>query len=129
MPLIMVADDDANVVAIYKDYLESRGHQVVTVPDGMQAAEKAQDWRPHLIVLDVQMPGAYGTTVYEMLQRNAATAGLPVIFISGVPGPRVEQLIPNVRNVRFMRKPLDLAQLDAAIQELLAPPPKPPTGP
>ena len=119
MALIMVADDDPVILAMIRGHLESLGHQVVTVSDGMQAAEKAQDWRPHLIITDIQMPNAYGTTAYEVLQRSAATVGVPVIFISGVPEALAQKLLPKAVGVRFLPKPLDLVRLDALVRELL----------
>ncbi len=119
MALIMVADDNPTILDLLKDYLEGRGHQVVTVPDGLQAAEKAQDWRPNIIICDIQMPNVYGTTAYDILQRNPATAPIPVIFITGLDVQKVKRIVPQGPKVRLITKPIDLPTLDAAISELL----------
>jgi CheY-like chemotaxis protein len=124
--LIMVADDNAEIVVLLKDFLQSKGHQVVTVTDGMQMAEKAQDWRPQLIISDIQMPNVYGTSAYRVLQDNPVTKTTPLIFITGVDFTAAQKIVPKGPNVRLLPKPVDLKKLESCIQELLAPqsPPK-----
>ena len=122
MALIMVADDNAEIVDLLKDYLESRGHQVVTVGDGMAAAEKAQTWKPQLILCDIQMPNVYGTTTYSILRRNPETKDTPIIFITGVPLEAAQKIVPQEPKVRLLCKPVDLKVLDRHIEEMLAPP-------
>jgi CheY-like chemotaxis protein len=119
MALIMVADDEPSIVSLLKDFLQSRGYQVLPVEDGMQVAEKAQLFHPVLIVCDIQMPNVYGTTSYHVLQKEPSTAKIPVIFITGVPEEAARKLVPKDPKVRLLRKPLDLKSLEAAIQELL----------
>ena len=120
MALIMIADDDATFVNVVKLYLEARGHQVVSVSDGTNASIKAQDWKPHLIVMDIQMPGGYGTTAYRSLEMAGITATTPIIFVSAVPAEKAAKVLPSTPKTRFFTKPLDLPKLEAAIKELLS---------
>jgi CheY-like chemotaxis protein len=119
--LIMVADDNPEIVALLKDFLQSKGHQVVSVTDGMEMAEKAQDWRPELIISDIQMPNVYGTSAYNVLQENPVTKTTPLIFITGVDFTSAQKIVPKGPKVRLLAKPVDLRQLEKYIQELLAP--------
>lgn len=116
---ILIADDDNNVIAILKDYLAAKNHRVIVVGDGYQLAQKAAEHRPHLIITDIQMPGAYGSSAYKVLQNDSTTAKIPILFISGHPYEKLKTLLPQDGKIRFIQKPIDLEQLDIFIKELL----------
>ena len=115
MALIMLADDDPTFCAAIEEFLVSRGHQVVSVHDGASAVIKAQEWRPHLIIMDIQMPGGYGTSAYQVLEREGVTNMTPVIFVSGVSLQQVRKLLPPPEKAAFLSKPVDFAQLEALV--------------
>jgi DNA-binding response OmpR family regulator len=123
MALILLADDDDSLAVVIHDYLVRRGHQVTVVHDGAAAAMKAQEIKPNLLILDLHMPGAYGSTVVRMLDESGITRTTPVIFISGLPEDKAKKLalLPVWANGRLLKKPLDMAKLEATIAELLPP--------
>ncbi len=116
---ILIADDDADVVALLKEYLEGKNHRVISVLDGFQLSQKAAEHRPHLIVTDIQMPGAYGSSVYQVLQKDAYTASIPILFMSAHPHKELKNLLPDDPKTRFIPKPLSMPELDRLIAELL----------
>ncbi|MFI5362378.1 MAG: response regulator [Elusimicrobiota bacterium] len=116
---ILLADDNPGITESLGDYLRQRGHRVIIAEDGYQLAQKAAEHRPHLIVADVQMPGAYGSSAYQVLQKDANTNKIPVIFISAHPLSKIRAILPIDPKTRFLQKPLDLKALDAMIAELL----------
>lgn len=119
MALIMVADDDADIVEMLSEMLKTRGHQVVSVRDGVQMVEKAKDWKPHLIVADLMMPGTYGSAAYKSIQADPTTSGIPVIFLTAVPEEQARKVVPAAPNVRLLFKPVELPTLLNAVAELL----------
>ncbi len=116
---ILIADDDAAITGLLDDYLSSKGNRVIVVNDGYQLAQKAGEYRPHLILTDIQMPGAYGSSAYQVLQKDPATRNIPMIFISGHPYSKLEKILPKDPKTRFVQKPLDLEALYNLIKELL----------
>ena len=118
MALIMLADDDKAFCDAVKEYLTSRGHQVVVVHDGAAAALKAQEWRPQLIIMDIQMPGGYGTSAYQVLEREGVTKMTRVIFASGHSLEVVRKLLPADGKSPFLSKPIDFKKLDELITAL-----------
>lgn len=116
---ILLADDNVDITTLLKDYLQSKRHRVIVVNDGFQLQQKAAEHRPHLIITDIQMPGAYGSSVYQVLQKDPKTAGIPVLFISAHPLEKVKPILPEDPKTRFAQKPLSFATLDALIAELL----------
>ena len=116
---ILIADDNSDITGLLKDFLSGKGNHVIVVNDGYQLAQKAGEHRPHLIVTDIQMPGAYGSSAYQVLQKDGATKNIPVIFMSGHPLAKISKLLPNDPKTRFVQKPLDLDLLYNLINELL----------
>ena len=116
---ILVADDNSDITGLLNDYLSGKGNRVIVVNDGYQLAQKAAEHRPHLILTDIQMPGAYGSSAYQVLQKDDSTRHIPVIFMSAHPYAKLEKLLPKDPKTRFVQKPLNLEQLYALIVELL----------
>ena len=116
---ILLADDNPDITGLLGDYLALKGHRVIVANDGYQLSQKAAEHRPHLIITDIQMPGAYGSSAYQVLQKDANTNKIPVIFMSAHPLVKLAPILPNDPKTRFIQKPLNLKSLDALIVELL----------
>jgi CheY-like chemotaxis protein len=116
---ILIADDNPDITGLLSDYLTNKGNRVIVVNDGYQLAEKAGEHQPHLIITDIQMPGAYGSSAYLVLQKDAATKNIPVIFMSAHSREKLAKLLPNDPKTRFIQKPMDLNILYSMITELL----------
>lgn len=116
---ILIADDNPDITGLLSDYLTAKGNRVIVVSDGYQLAQKAAEHRPHLILTDIQMPGAYGSSAYQVLQKDEATKHIPVIFMSAHPYAKLEKLLPKDPKTRFVHKPVNLDTLYELIKELL----------
>ncbi|MDE2290556.1 MAG: response regulator [Elusimicrobia bacterium] len=119
MALVLVADDTPEVAELLRDLLESRGHQVAVVADGVGLIERAKSIAPKLIVSDIMMPGTYGSSAYKALQDDAHTRGIPVLFVTGVTPQQAEKVVPASPRVRVLHKPLDVLRVLKAVEELL----------
>ena len=100
---ILIADDNADITELLKDYLSAKNHRVVVVSDGYQLAQKAGEYRPHLIITDIQMPGAYGSATYKVLQKDPNTSKIPIIFMSAHPLEKLKAILPDDPKTRFVR--------------------------
>lgn len=79
MPTILIADDEAEIVDLLRDYLEADGFTVVGVGDGDAAVETALRTNPDCILLDVMMPGKTGFEVCRLLREKQ---DVPILFLS-----------------------------------------------
>ena len=80
----LVVDDEPVARDFARAILESAGWKVIEAPDGQTARKMALEQKPQLILLDVQMPGESGFSVFAELRENQATASIPVIMVTGV---------------------------------------------
>ncbi|MBW1853664.1 MAG: response regulator, partial [Deltaproteobacteria bacterium] len=63
MERIVVVDDEAEVCNALKEFLSSREYEVETALDGKTALKKIEDFKPHVVLLDIIMPGIGGIDV------------------------------------------------------------------
>ncbi|NML61349.1 response regulator [Massilia sp. RP-1-19] len=82
-PLILVVDDEASNLQLLRQALHDQ-YRLSFAKDGRRALELAQQERPDLILLDVMMPGMSGYEVCAALKAQAATAAIPVIFVTAL---------------------------------------------
>ena len=80
----LVVDDETVVRDFLRAILESIDWNVIEAPDGETALKAAVEQKPQLILLDVQLPGVSGFTIYADLRKNSATSDIPVIMVTGI---------------------------------------------
>ena len=119
MALILVAEDTPEIASLIKDVLESRGHQVALAADGVRMIEQAKTLRPKLIISDIMMPGAYGSSAHKVLQGDPYTRDIPVLFVTGVAPAQAEKVVATSPKVRLLHKPIDILLLLEAVTALL----------
>ncbi|MFA5400153.1 MAG: response regulator transcription factor [Dehalococcoidia bacterium] len=76
---ILVVDDDVKTVTLVKMYLERDGHSVLTAYDGPAALRIFRERQPHLVLLDVMLPGLDGVEICRILR---AESDIPIIMLT-----------------------------------------------
>lgn len=84
-PLILIADDERDIVAMLKSYFELKGYLVATAFDGAQVLERVARQRPDAILLDVNMPALDGMEACRAIRDSVSC---PIIFLTA----RVEDM-------------------------------------
>ena len=79
---ILIVDDEPDILEILQYNLNTEGYQVKTAKNGKQAINLANDWMPHLVLLDVMMPEMDGIEACEELRKNKNLQNLIIIFLS-----------------------------------------------
>ncbi|MDP1681242.1 MAG: Hpt domain-containing protein [Burkholderiales bacterium] len=81
-PVIMVVDDSLTVRKITGRLLSKEGYQVVTAKDGVDALQQLQEYRPAVMLVDIEMPRMDGFELTKNVRGDATTAGIPIIMIT-----------------------------------------------
>src|SRR5690625_4134063 len=76
---IMIIEDEAGIREMTQMYLSKEGYNVVSVESGNKDLDKLHDINPHLILLDIEMPGMDGFTVCKEIRKQMT---VPIIFLS-----------------------------------------------
>ena len=84
---ILVVDDVVSNVLLLKILLTNEKFQVLTANNGTSCIEMAKSQHPDLILLDVMMPDISGFDTAVILKKEAATADIPIIFLTALNSP------------------------------------------
>lgn len=71
---ILVVDDEQSIVDFIKMGLEAEGYNVYTASDGYEAISSVQNFNPHIVILDIMLPGINGYEVCSHIKKSAKTA-------------------------------------------------------
>ena len=115
--LILVIDDDADTVNLYRCYLEIHGYILQAASGGAQAWAILAESRPDAILLDVLMPREDGWAILQRLKALPGTADIPVVICSVLSQP---QLALALGAAQVLRKPITADALLQALRALLA---------
>jgi two-component system OmpR family response regulator len=113
---ILVVDDEPNIVQFLELGLQNEGFEVQTAADGMAAINMLQQFHPHVVILDVMMPGMDGFEVCRMLKRSDNIAVIMLTARDEV-DDRVKGL--NLGADDYMVKPFSFEELLARINARL----------
>jgi putative two-component system response regulator len=119
-PVILAVDDATDLLALMAKALGA-DYEVITAPDAGSAIEKAfATPHPDLILLDVEMPDISGFEVCRALKDEAATASIPVIFLTGKTEAQAQVEGFQLGAVDYITKPINAAVLKARVRMHLA---------
>ncbi len=80
---VLIVEDTALLAAVYAQTLEQAGMVTRRVNDPMQVMETLEDFSPELILMDINMPGASGEEVAQVLRQQEIHVSVPIAFLSG----------------------------------------------
>jgi type II secretory ATPase GspE/PulE/Tfp pilus assembly ATPase PilB-like protein/ActR/RegA family two-component response regulator len=117
---ILLVDDDPTVRTLARLLLEKNGFRVMEVGDGPAALEHFNAGEEcALVVLDLNLPTMSGLDVLDRLRKSTATAGIPVVVLTGSEGDETEINAMNAGADDYIRKPLEPARFVARIKAAL----------
>ncbi len=79
---ILVIDDEEDILELVRYNLAKNGYRVTCVTSAERGLEKLNEETPHVILLDLMLPGMDGLDMCRKLRNNAATANIPIIMIT-----------------------------------------------
>lgn len=113
---ILVCDDDKDIVAAIKIYLESEGYGVITAYDGKEALEKLSAEDVHLVLMDIMMPVMDGISAMVEIRRRS---NVPVILLTAKSEDTDKVLGLNVGADDYITKPFNVVEMLARVRSQL----------
>jgi CheY-like chemotaxis protein len=100
-----------------KRAFELKGYRVYEAEDGQEALEVARRHHPSLIVIDLNMPVLDGLeTIKSFRELEAPDERVPIVAITAYDVPGMEDAALENGCNSYLRKPLDLSELDRAVR-------------
>ena len=113
---ILVVDDNRDAAYSLKLVLLDKGHEVCVAHEGYAALELAKVFRPHLVLLDIGMPGMDGYEVCRRIRAEVWGKDMRVVALSGWGDSDDKARTAHVGFDHHLTKPAHLADIEALIQ-------------
>ena len=119
---ILVVDDEPNLSDLVRMFLERTSrYEVRTENRSAQALAVARDFRPDMVLLDVDMPGQDGGEVAREIEADPVLRGVPILFFTSLVSSKEAGDQVSMRGgMPFLAKPLNPKTLIDAVDRLLA---------
>ena len=116
---VLIVDDSRTVVAILKRMLRQSGYETLEAFDAESAIRMAQARLPSLIFMDVVLPGINGFQATRVLSRTEATAGIPIVVMSGNEQATEQFWVLRIGAAGFMKKPFSRGEVFRQVERVL----------
>ncbi len=115
-PLILIAEDDADIRGLLKLYLEGEGLRVLEAADGTDALALAREHTPDMAILDIMMPGMNG---FELTRALRKYSDIPILILSAKSQDNDKILGLNLGADDYIAKPFNPVEIVARVKAQL----------
>lgn len=112
---VLIVDDHPDTLALLHDALDEAGYTVLVATDGRSAVQRALRAQPAIVLLDAVMPGFSGIDTARALKADPATAGIPIVFMTGLTDTEHVVAAFAAGGVDYVTKPIRPAEVLARI--------------
>ena len=116
IPLILIAEDDDDIRALLRLYLEGEGLRVLEAADGQTALDLAREQSPDMAILDVMMPGMNG---FELTRALRKYSDIPILILSAKSQDNDKILGLNLGADDYIAKPFNPVEIVARVKAQL----------
>ena len=113
MERVLVVDDEIEVCNALKEFLSLKEYEVETALDGPTALKKVEEFKPHIVLLDIIMPGMGGIDVLKEI-RNI-NPKISIIMVSAVVDEELAKIMIKLGAYDYITKPIDFNHLETVL--------------
>jgi len=106
-PKILIVEDNPLNLELASDLLEASGFEVICAQSGEAGIKLAQEAQPHLILMDLSLPGMDGVEATKALKANSQTSHIPIVAVTAHAMKGDEQKALAVGCEGYITKPID----------------------
>lgn len=110
---ILVVDDEVHILEVVKARLEHKGYNVTTASSGEKALEALKRERPHIILLDIMMPGLSGIEFLKLAKEIQPDVG--IIMVSALEDDEIAMRSFDLGAYDYVTKPISFERLENLI--------------
>ena len=115
---ILIVEDEISIVELLTLLLVRAGYEVRSCQNGREAISVMKEFHPHLVVLDVMLPGMDGTSIIKIMSEDDELQSTPVIVTSAlVESERLFKPYPQVKG--FASKPFVLTEFINQVKQYI----------
>lgn len=117
--IVYIEDDRASRLLVQR-VLTGRGYDVHVAGDGLEGISLVQETKPHLILMDINLPSMDGREITTRLRGLPNFENTPIVALTANTGPGSRELALASGCTGFLTKPIDVASFPAQVKDYLA---------
>ncbi|MBF0099809.1 MAG: response regulator transcription factor [Desulfobacterales bacterium] len=114
---ILIVEDEFHIAEGIKLNLSLKGYDVQIIDNGIEALQKWQAWKPHLIILDIMLPGMDGISVLNSIRIEDERLPIMILSAKGDPDDKINGLSCGVDD--YITKPFNLKEFLLRVDRLM----------
>lgn len=116
---ILVVEDNPLNLQLVRDILEYRGHEVVVATTVSEARDRLKEKLPHVVLLDIQLPGGGGESLLKEIRSTPSTARMPVIAVTALAMEGDRERLLEAGFDGYLSKPIDTRTFGPTVESFL----------
>src|SRR5689334_2929162 len=113
---VVIIDDEPSLIKLVSQNLRARGYDVADAANGLEGVERVKEYKPDLVILDVNMPGMDGFETCSYI-RAFSQAAIIMLTASGNEGDKIRALDLGADD--YLTKPFGIGELMARVRAVL----------
>ncbi|MCF8707115.1 response regulator [Rhizorhapis sp. SPR117] len=115
---VLVVEDNELNLKLFCDLLRAHGHATEPVRDGREVLQRARDFSPDLIIMDIQLPHISGLELIEALKKDEALSPVPIMAVTAYAGKGDEDRIRAAGAEAYVSKPISVIKFIETVEGL-----------
>ncbi|MFP5329901.1 MAG: response regulator [Alphaproteobacteria bacterium] len=116
---MLIVEDNALNVKLFCDLLAAHGHDPLPVIDSRNALDQAKEFKPDLVITDIQLPHVTGLDLIRMMREDKELKDVPIMAVTAYAAAADEERIRSAGAQAYVSKPISVAKFVAQVNELL----------
>jgi DNA-binding response OmpR family regulator len=116
---ILVIDDESEITDIVSAYMSNAGYEVRVTNQPQNGLLEAKEFKPNVVILDIQMPFMDGYEVCSQLRRDNSTADTPILFLTGKDANEDQGKAFGVGGDFYIKKPFSCERLLQMVRTIM----------
>ena len=113
---VVIIDDEPSLIKFVSQNLRARGYDVADASNGLEGVERVKEYKPDLVILDINMPGMDGFEVCSYI-RPFSDAAIIMLTASGHEGDKIRALDLGADD--YLTKPFGIGELMARVRAVM----------
>ncbi len=117
---VLIVEDNELNMKLFQDLLEAHGFETLQTKDGKQALQMAQEHRPDLIIMDIQLPEVSGLEVTSWIKSDENIKHIPIIAVTAFAMKGDEEKMREGGCEAYIAKPISVTQFIDTVKKFAA---------
>jgi two-component system, cell cycle response regulator DivK len=117
---VLIVEDNELNMKLFRDLIETCGHEILEARDGIEALKLARQHRPNLILMDIQLPEVSGLEITRWLKEDDELRAIPVVAVTAFAMKGDEEKIRSGGCEAYIAKPISISDFLETIGRFLS---------